>query len=134
MNRDFDWMWSEACDSLARAERLHRQFFQPRRPGTWEPPVDILETEREVLLFFALPGVSIDKVEAIIDGADLVVVGTRVLPPQLRTATIHRIELPQGRFEVLSNNLVVSARRLRSGRGSCSIEPPGQVLGYGLAL
>ena len=99
MNRDFDWMWSEACDSLARAERLHRQFFQPRRPGTWEPPVDILETEREVLLFFALPGVSIDKVEAIIDGADLVVAGTRVLPPQLRTAIIHRIELPQGRFE-----------------------------------
>ena len=99
MNRDFDWMWSEACDSLARAERLHRQFFQPRRPGTWEPPVDILETEREVLLFFALPGVSIDKVEAVIDGADLVVAGTRVLPPQLRTAVIHRIELPQGRFE-----------------------------------
>jgi HSP20 family protein len=99
MNRDFDWMWSEACDSLARAERLHRQFFQPRRAGTWEPPVDILETEREVLLFFALPGVSIDKVEAIIDGADLVVAGTRVLPPQLRTAIIHRIELPQGRFE-----------------------------------
>ncbi len=99
MNRDFDWMWSEACDSLARAERLHRQFFQPRRPGTWEPPVDILETEREVLLFFALPGVSIDKVEAIIDGTDLVVAGTRVLPPQLRTAIIHRIELPQGRFE-----------------------------------
>lgn len=99
MNRDIDWMWSEACDSLARAERLHRQFFQPRRPGTWEPPVDILETEREVLLFFALPGVSIDKVETIIDGADLVVAGTRVLPPQLRTAIIHRIELPQGRFE-----------------------------------
>jgi HSP20 family molecular chaperone IbpA len=92
-------MWSEACDSLARAERLHRQFFQPRRAGTWEPPVDILETEREVLLFFALPGVSIDKVEAIIDGADLVVAGVRVLPPQLRTAIIHRIELPQGRFE-----------------------------------
>lgn len=99
MNREFDWMWSEACNSLARAERLHRQFFQPRRPGTWEPPVDILETEREVLLFFALPGVSIDKVEAIIDGADLVVAGMRVLPPQLRTAIIHRIELPQGRFE-----------------------------------
>jgi HSP20 family molecular chaperone IbpA len=99
MNRDFDWMWSEACDTLARAERLHRQFFQPRRAGTWEPPVDILETEREVLLFFALPGVSIEKVEAVIDGPDLVIAGTRVLPPQLRTAVIHRIELPQGRFE-----------------------------------
>jgi HSP20 family protein len=99
MNRDFDWMWSEACDTLARAERLHRQFFQPRRSGAWEPPVDILETEREVLLFFALPGVSIDKVEAAIDGLDLVVAGTRTLPPELRTAVIHRIELPQGRFE-----------------------------------
>jgi HSP20 family protein len=99
MNRDFDWMWSEACDTLARAERLHRQFFQPRRSGAWEPPVDILETEREVLLFFALPGVGIDKVEAVIDGLDLVVAGTRTLPPELRTAVIHRIELPQGRFE-----------------------------------
>jgi HSP20 family protein len=99
MNRDFDWMWSEACDTLARAERLHRQFFQPRRPGTWEPPVDILETEREVLLFVALPGVGLDKVEAVIEGADLLIAGTRVLPPQLRTAVIHRIELPQGRFE-----------------------------------
>src|SRR3954467_10161555 len=99
MNRDFDWMWSEACESLARAERLPRQFFQPRQSGAWEPPVDILESEREVLLFFALPGVSIDKVEAVIDGPDLVVAGTRVLPPELRTAIIHRIELPQGRFE-----------------------------------
>ncbi len=99
MNRDFDWMWSEACDQLARAERLHRQFFQPRHSGTWEPPVDILETEREVLIFVALPGVSLDKAEAVIDGADLIIAGTRVLPPELRTAIIHRIELPQGRFE-----------------------------------
>jgi HSP20 family molecular chaperone IbpA len=92
-------MWSEACDQLARAERLHRQFFQPRHSGTWEPPVDILETEREVLIFVALPGVSLDKAEAVIDGADLIIAGTRVLPPELRTAIIHRIELPQGRFE-----------------------------------
>ena len=99
MHRDFDWMWSEACDQLVRAERLHWQFFQPRRSGTWEPPVDILETEREVLIFVALPGVSLDKAEAVIDGADLVIAGTRTLPPQLRTAIIHRIELPQGRFE-----------------------------------
>ena len=99
MNTDFDWMWSEACDQLVRAERLHRQVFQPRHSGTWEPPGDILETEREVLIFVALPGVSLDKAEAVIDGADLVIAGTRVLPPQLLTAVIHRIELPQGRFE-----------------------------------
>ena len=97
------WMWSEACDMLARAERLHREFFQPVRSGlripSWEPPVDIIETERDVLVLVALPGVDPDRVEAAIDGADLVVAGSRVLPTELRTAVIHRLELPQGRFE-----------------------------------
>jgi len=47
----------------------------------------------------ALPGVEPERVEAAIDGADLVVAGSRVLPSELRTAVIHRLELPQGRFE-----------------------------------
>jgi HSP20 family molecular chaperone IbpA len=98
-----DWMWSEACDMLARAERLHREFFRPVRSASrlpvWEPPVDVLETEREVLVFVALPGVDAEQVEAAIDGDDLVVAGSRVLPAALRTAAIHRLELPQGRFE-----------------------------------
>jgi len=34
-----------------------------------------------------------------VDGGDLVFAGTRVLPPELHTAVIHRLELPQGRFE-----------------------------------
>jgi len=104
MNRDLprDWMWSEACEMLARAERLHRDFFTPVRSATvpaWEPPVDVLETEREVLVLVALPGVNPDHVEAVIDGAVLVIAGNRVLPGELRTAVIHRLELPQGRFE-----------------------------------
>jgi HSP20 family protein len=51
---------------LARAERLHREFFRPIRAvsrlAAWEPPVDILETEREVLVLVALPAVSADRV------------------------------------------------------------------------
>lgn len=87
----------------ARAERLHREFFRPARAVSrlpvWEPPVDVLETERDVLVLMALPGVDPDQVEAVIDGADLVVGGIRVLPAELQTAVIHRLELPQGRFE-----------------------------------
>ncbi|MFN3657183.1 MAG: Hsp20/alpha crystallin family protein [Pseudolabrys sp.] len=98
-----DWMWSEACDMLARAERMHRTFFRPARAVSqapaWEPPVDVLETEREVQVLMALPGVDPERVEAAIDGAELVVAGSRVLPAALRTAIIHRLELPQGRFE-----------------------------------
>ena len=88
---------------LARAERMHQDFFGPPRgrakQPSWEPPVDVLETEREVLVLVALPGVSAQQVQAGIDGADLVVAGSRILPRELRTAVIHRLELPQGRFE-----------------------------------
>ena len=96
------WMWSEAVEMLARAERMHRELFRPAagRPiPTWEPPVDVLETENEVLVLVALPGVNLEEVETVIEGAYLVVAGSRMLPPELATAVIHRLELPQGRFE-----------------------------------
>ena len=98
-----DWMWSQACEMLARAERLNRELFRPRgefaQAPAWEPPLDMLETEREVLVLIALPGVNPAAVEAALDNGNLVVAGTRVLPSALRTAVIHRLELPQGRFE-----------------------------------
>jgi HSP20 family protein len=88
---------------LIQADRLHNQVFRPmpstRTGPAWEPPVDILETDEEVLVFVALPGVDPARIETVIDGVDLVVSGVRVLPSALRTAAIHRLELPQGRFE-----------------------------------
>jgi HSP20 family protein len=104
MARDMarDWMWSEACEMLARAERMHRDLFRPAgtqaRQPAWEPPVDILETEFEVLALIALPGVDAEKAEAVIEDGELVIAGVRTYPPVLRTATIHRLELPQGNF------------------------------------
>jgi HSP20 family protein len=96
------WMWSEACEVLARAERMHRQFFQlqrSRRAPAWEPPVDVFETDREVLVLVALPGVGPEQVEAAIEGGDLIILGNRIIPAELRNAVIHRLELPQGQFE-----------------------------------
>ena len=97
-----NWMWSEACEMLSRAERMHREMFRPAgaqaRQPSWEPPVDVLETELEVLALVALPGVDPEKVEAAIENDELVIAGTRTYPAALRTAIIHRLELPQGRF------------------------------------
>ena len=80
MEKNFprQWMWSDAFEMLARAERMHRQFLQPpSSPSsvTWEPPVDVLETERAVLVLVALPGVDLDEVKALIDGDTLMVSG-----------------------------------------------------------
>jgi len=97
-----DWMWSEAIEMLTRAERLHRQFFQPRQATpqvVWEPPVDVLELSDQVLILVALPGIDPDQVEVMIEGNTLLVAGWRSAPPELRAAVIHRLELPQGRFE-----------------------------------
>jgi HSP20 family protein len=96
-----NWMLSNAIETLARAERLHQQFLnlRPTNEPSWEPPIDVLETEREVLILIALPGVDPDEVVAVIDKGMLVVSGHRVLPAELRNARILRLELPQGRFE-----------------------------------
>jgi HSP20 family protein len=97
-----NWMWSEALQMLARAERLHRDVFTPHlssRGVNWEPPTDVLETQDAVLILVALPGVDPEKVELAIHNSGLTIAGERVLPQELRTAVIHRLELPQGRFE-----------------------------------
>jgi HSP20 family protein len=99
-----NWMLSEALAALAKAERMQRQVFEAPRPDrsaepAWEPPIDVLETDRAVLVFVALPGVDPERVEALIEDGHLVVRGRRMLPPELRSAVIHRMELPQGRFE-----------------------------------
>jgi HSP20 family molecular chaperone IbpA len=97
-------MWSEALQMLARAERLHREVFNaPAASGSaavaWEPPVDVLETQDAVLVLVALPGVDPKQVQLAIRNGVLLIAGERVLPRELATAVIHRIELPQGRFE-----------------------------------
>lgn len=101
--RDPDWMWREACEMLEQAERLHRQFFVPaqrraRRP-TWEPPVDVFETESELSIHVALPGIGADQVQVIVDGRSLVVAGHRQIPAPSRDARILRLEIPHGQFE-----------------------------------
>jgi HSP20 family protein len=100
-----NWMLSDAIETLARAERLHQQFLNLRpwagtQEPSWEPPIDVLETDHEVLILIALPGVDPNEVDAVIDQqGTLVVSGRRILPAELRNARILRLELPQGRFE-----------------------------------
>jgi HSP20 family protein len=77
------FMWSEACRLLDRAENLHRRFFRVGSEPvvSWEPPADVFETERELLIEIALPGVEPGAVEVAFE------------------SVIRRMELPHGRFE-----------------------------------
>ena len=69
------------------------------RLPVWEPPVDVLETSGEVIVLVALPGVEAASVEVSLEGGVLFFSGNRTFPKHMDAAVIHRLELPQGRFE-----------------------------------
>lgn len=96
-------MWADAVELIERAERLHRQFFRRALAAhgdpAWEPPADMFETEADLYVLIALPGVPPEQIRVTHDGGVLIVSGARPLPAVLRTANIHRLEIPYGRFE-----------------------------------
>ena len=114
-------MFAEACAMLKQAEQLHRQFFGPSRgqcAASWEPPVDVFETEGEVTVITALPGVRPEAVRAEIEGATLIITGVRPMPVAGARAKIVRLEIPYGRFErriTISSRLRLVGQELQNG-------------------
>jgi HSP20 family protein len=116
------WMWAEACQNLDRAERLQRRFFElgeaAERP-CWEPPLDVFESERELAIVIALPGVAAADVTVNFVGDALVVAAERRLPRTLEGAVIRRLELPHGHFErripLPAERYELARRELRDG-------------------
>ena len=100
--RQYGWMWVQACEVLDRAERLQRQFLRYLGPGTdaaiWEPPVDIQESEEGLTLVFALPGVVPEDISLSVEPAQLTLSAVRRLKLGSAGAVIRRLEIPHGRF------------------------------------
>ena len=98
-----DWMWAQACDLIDQAERMHRQFFRlassPQAQTTWEPPADVFESEREVIVVVALPGVSAERMDVASEGGDLVVRAERPVPLTAARQAVRQLEIPYGYFE-----------------------------------
>jgi HSP20 family protein len=96
-------MWARACELIDHAERLHRHLFRPTaaavRDFCWEPPIDIIETDFEVLISVALPGVNSGAVKVTVDTDGIFVAGFRRVNVIPRGGTVHRLEIPYGRFE-----------------------------------
>ena len=95
-------MWAQACELIADAERLHRQFFRlavDSAPATWEPPIDVFEDEREVVVVVAMPGVDAERVQVAHEAGALVVRGVRPLPFRGARGRLRQLEIPYGAFE-----------------------------------
>jgi HSP20 family protein len=111
-----DRMWSQACELIAEAERLHRQFFRLAAVETapaWEPPIDVLEDEREIVVLVAMPGVAAERVEVTHEATALVVRGVRPLPFDGARFRIRQLEIPYGTFE---RRIALPSGRFEVGR------------------
>jgi HSP20 family molecular chaperone IbpA len=98
-----DWMWAQACDLVAEAERMHRRFFRlassARAQIVWEPPIDVFEDEHEVVVVVAMPGVLAECVEVRSEPGTLVVRAERLLPLAGTRHAVRQMEIPYGLFE-----------------------------------
>ncbi|MGJ7506413.1 Hsp20/alpha crystallin family protein [Variovorax sp. GT1P44] len=96
-------MWLQACELLERASGLQRQFFRPtptqRTTAVWEPPVDVFEDAREMVIVVAMPGVPAERIQVANEEGELVVRGARPFPAAISNHTVRRLEIPYGVFE-----------------------------------
>lgn len=110
-----DVMWAEALAAVARADRLHRRFFAPAvlptRRVSWIPPVDVFEGPDEFVVQVVLPDVQPTEIACALDNHVLVIAGERRHPAALVGMTVHRMEIPRGRFE---RRLAIAAYAIKS--------------------
>ena len=96
-------MWTEACQLIEQAERMHRQFFRPRAPqgarAAWEPPVNVFEDDERLVIIVALPGVAPECVEVLVDSSSIIVRASCDVPFSPSARAIRRLEIPYGYFE-----------------------------------
>lgn len=77
---------------------LLRERFLISPTGTWEPPVDLYETDREIVVVVEVAGVDHRSLRVQLDGNRLSISGLRreSYPPVVR---IHQMEIEYGYFE-----------------------------------
>ncbi|MFJ1299378.1 Hsp20/alpha crystallin family protein [Pseudomonadota bacterium AL_CKDN230030165-1A_HGKHYDSX7] len=98
-SRDFStWVWGDALALLQHAERMQRQLLRCTEDAhCWEPAVDIIETDTDITVILAVPGVSTDNIVVRFDPDGITISGLRPFPAAYRSR-IHRLEIPYGRF------------------------------------
>jgi HSP20 family molecular chaperone IbpA len=107
---DWDFLiWQRASALLQQAERIHRNFLQIAvgshyrsshgRSPSWEPPINVIETEQSLWIVSALAGVTVDRVNVRLEGRELIISGDRPLPECCTDGELKIWEIPLGRFE-----------------------------------
>jgi HSP20 family protein len=66
--------------------------------GTWVPPVDIYETEGELVLKAELPDLTREDIDVSVENNTLTIRGERKLDNDIKQENFHRVERAYGNF------------------------------------
>jgi HSP20 family molecular chaperone IbpA len=100
--RSINLMWGQAWEMLQRGDRLQRELYRLAQVGripAWEPPVDIFESESELLLRIAVPDVRPEDLQIHLEECVIRLTGQRRLPKEAAGRDIRQLEIPYGRLE-----------------------------------
>jgi HSP20 family protein len=80
-------------------DALARMLNEPRGTRPWSPPVDIYETENELIIKADLPEVKLEDIEVRVENQTLTLKGERKFEKDDSIRGHHRIERNYGTFE-----------------------------------
>ena len=66
--------------------------------GTWMPPVDIYETDGELVLKAELPDMQREDIDVTVENSTLTIRGERKLDHEIKQESFHRVERAYGSF------------------------------------
>jgi len=99
--------WDPFKNLMSLQERMNRLFDESMHrgmgtetldKGTWAPPVDIYETETDIILVTEIPGVEEKDVDVEVRDNVLTLKGERVMEKSVKQESYHRVERSYGSF------------------------------------
>lgn len=79
-------------------DAVTRLMSEPRTGRPWSPPVDILETEEELVLKADLPDLKLEDIDVRVENETLSIKGERRFEKEANGKGYHRIERSYGSF------------------------------------
>lgn len=94
------WTGYESFPGMrAFEDTMNRLFTEPAGSRPWVPPVDILETENELVVKADVPDVKFEDIDVKIENGTLTLRGERKFEEKKHEGGYHRVERSYGTFE-----------------------------------
>lgn len=99
--------WDPIRNLISLQDRMNRLFDETMHRGrgtesmdmgTWAPPVDIYETENEIVMVAEVPGVDEKDVDVEVKDNLLTIKGERRMEKSVKEESYHRVERAYGGF------------------------------------